>query len=480
MTRPLIIAPVPAGPLPNALAGAPVGSPEWWLRRLHKEIVNRCPWLELFDAYYRGDHPLPWLAPQARTEFRRILKMTRSNLMGLVVDATAERLALEGFRMPDQEGADADTWRIWQANNLDDDFDQGILEALIGGTSYTLVEPNGTNTPRVYIEHASQAIVAYKPGSNRREKVAGLKLWVDDWTGRLCATLDLGEWLYKFDAPMPKTEVKPESLIWSRRQVAGESWPARNPLGEVALTEIPNNPRLLTGGVSEIADVIDIQDRRNKTLADRLITQDFGAFPQKWATGYPEEDDAGNPVDPIDIGRDRIVTTDVAETKFGQWEAAALDPYSAAAREDAKDIASRTRTPAQYLLGEMSNVNGETLKASESGLVAKVRQRQRSFGRGAIDTVRLIRKAAGLPVPDQPIGAIWRNPEFRTDGEVMDAAVKGVQVGLYDLRYGREYVGMSQTAITEIEKRENSLDPVAARLAREFQAGVTGAGTAGV
>jgi hypothetical protein len=41
-------------------------SPEWWLRRLHAEMARRCEAVELFDAYYRGDHPLPWLAPQAR------------------------------------------------------------------------------------------------------------------------------------------------------------------------------------------------------------------------------------------------------------------------------------------------------------------------------------------------------------------------------------------------------------------------------
>jgi hypothetical protein len=111
----------------------------------------------------------------------------------------------------------------------------------------------------------------------------------------------------------------------------------------VPLVELPNNPRLLTGGVSEIADVIDVQDRINKTLADRLITQDFGAFPQKWATGYPDEDDAGNPTDPIDIGRDRIVTTDVAETKFGQWDSAPLDPYS---RRSVRTSRTSPRAPA--------------------------------------------------------------------------------------------------------------------------------------
>jgi hypothetical protein len=439
-----------------------IGSPEWWLRRLHKELAARCPALDLLDDYYEGDHPLPWLAPQAHVEFRRILRMTRSNYMGLVCDATAERLSIEGFRLPGSDEADADTWRLWQANDLDGDSDKGILEALIGGTAYTLVEPTGTPTPNIYIEHASQAIIGYVPGSNRRKKAAGLKLWVDDWTGMLCATVDNGRWLWKFETDKPKGEYQVENLQWRRREVPGENWPARNTLGDVALTELPNNPRLRTGGVSEIADVIDIQDRVNKTLADRLMTQDFGAFPQKWATGYPDDDESDAP---FDVGRDRLVTTDVTETKFGQWDAAPLDPYSAAKKEDVHDIAARTRTPAQYLLGEMSNVNGETLKASESGLVAKVRQRMRSFSEGFEETMILARRAANLSTPDE-IETIWGNPEFRTEAEVTDAAVKQLAAGIRDLRSAREFVGLSQAEISQMEARHETqgLDATLARI----------------
>lgn len=474
MTTPVL------SPLANALGAAPIGSPEWFLRRMHHELVNRLPDLALYDDYYRGDHPLPWLPSQAQQEFRRILSMARANFMGLVVDAQVERLALEGFRLPGQEGADEATWTIWKANNLDEDFDKGLLEATIGGTAYTLVEPNGTEIPNIYIEHASQAIIAYEPGSNRRRKKAGLKLWVDDWTGLLCATLDLrvGEqnWLFKFETegPKPGATLVPKNVEWRRRQVAREEWPARNPLDEVALTELANNPRLMTGGVSELADVVDVQDRVNKTLADRLMTQDFGAFPAIFASGYPDDGD-----EPVQMGRDRMITTDVAETKWWQMSPAPLDPYSAAKREDVKDIASRTRTPAQYLLGEMSNVNGETLKASESGLVAKCRQRMRPFGGGAVDTMRLARRAAGLPDADARMESLWRNPEFRTEGETTDAAIKQVAAGLRDIRSGREFIGLSQTEIAQIEDRESSMDPVAERIAREFRAGMTGAPAAG-
>jgi hypothetical protein len=85
VTAPALV--VPSTELVNALGAAPIGSPEWWLRRLHAEIVERQPYLDLHDAYYSGNHPLPWIAPKARAEFRRIFKMTRANLMGLVCDA---------------------------------------------------------------------------------------------------------------------------------------------------------------------------------------------------------------------------------------------------------------------------------------------------------------------------------------------------------------------------------------------------------
>lgn len=402
-------------------------SPEWWVKRLYIELMQRRKLIEAHDAYYRGDHPLPWLAPQAQDEFRRILRMTRSNYMGLVIDAVTERLQVEGFRLgPDSEDADAETWRIYQANNLDSDTDQVWLEALIGGVAYMQVEANPEDpaTPHIYVEHPTQAIVEHVPGTNRRRRAAGLKVWDDDWTGMTMATLQLQEGedcrVYKFEA-RKSNGVAPKQVKWLRREVPGEEWGASNGLGAVSLIEIPNNPRMLTGGVSEIADLTDIQDRINKTIADRLITQDYGAFPQKWVSGWPSEDAQGNPTPEIDAGRNRVVTTEVKETKFGQWDAAPLDPYSAAKREDVKDIASRSRTPAQYLLGEMSNVNGETLKASESGHIAKVRQRMRGFGEALEDVMRLARRAAGAEGDDAQMETIWRDPEYRTEGERVQA-----------------------------------------------------------
>jgi hypothetical protein len=440
-------------------------SPQWWLKRLYKCLDKQREYFDVMDSYYRGEPArLPWLPEQAREEFYRLLALTKSNYMGLVVDSMVERQIVEGFRVGDQRTADKGMWGIWQYNNLDAGSDQVLLEAAIGGSSYMLVAPNPDEPkhPYIYAEHPTQAIVEYEPGTARRVRAAGLKVWQDDWSGQLMATLYLPGEVYKFAAPRRTAGVVTEP-DWKPRQVRGERWPAPNPLGAVPLVEIANNPRLLTGGVSEIADVTSVQDRICKTLADRLMTQDFGAFPQKWGIGFPDVDGQGNK-NVIDVGRDRMVTSDVAETRFGQWDAAPLDPYSLAKREDVKDIASRTRTPAQYLLGEMSNVNGETLKASESGLVSKVRQRNRSAGEGLEDVARLSRKAAGLGGDVDAMETIWRNPEFRTEGELVDALVKMSTLGvpreaLWE-RWGASQVEIERWKAMAVEEAAN--DPLAA------------------
>lgn len=454
-------------------------SPEWWVNRLYKQLGANAEEIQFYDDYYVGDHPLPWLAPQARDEFRRILLMTRSNYMGLVCDATVERCNVEGFRLGGEEAADDVSWGIWQANHMDVDSDLAWLESTVGGCSYFMTErnPNDATKPYISVEHGSQAVTESVPG-RRRERHAGLKVWVDDWTGKLNATLflmDQGQlYVLKYQA-REQADRSGSKPVWQRRPEPDGEWGLNGQFDRIPLVPIENNPRLLTGGRSELEDLTDIQDRINKTLADRLITQDFGAFSQKWASAWPNEDDEGNP-NTIDIGRDRMITTDVKETKFGQFDASPIDPYSAAKKEDVHDIAARSRTPAQYLLGEMSNVNGETLKASESGLVSKVRERMKVWGEAAEETMRMARALAGID-DDPDVAArmetIWKNPEFRTEAEVTDAAIKRRQAGITPLRQTREDIGYSQTAIANMETQDRT-ELVAPIIQQALRAGDTG------
>ncbi|MEX3099528.1 phage portal protein [Streptomyces sp. ST1020] len=433
-----------------ALAQTPQpGEPLWWVDRLWKELIERRKYADTMRQYYSGDHPLPMIQDKARPAFQRLLKQARSNYAGLVVDATAERLQIDGFRMGDAEVGDSEIWRIWQANNMDADSDLQLAEAVKVGRAFALVAPNPEDaaTPLITAEDATQAVVAYESGS-RRQRRAGLKTFTDDWTGDLMATLFVDGLLYKYRAPTPKSGMTGPPR-WVPREASGEAWPAPNPLQVVPLVEIPNRPDLLGEAHSEIEDLLDIQDRINKTLIDRLMAQEFSAFRQRWMTGYEvPTDDNGQPVEPFKAAVDRLWVIEDENVKIGEFQATDLRPYLDSVEADVQHMAARSRTPAQYLLGKLSNVNGETLKATESGLVAKIRQRQRPLGEGQEEVARLALRAAGDTRDRSRIETIWHNPEFRTEGELVDALVKMSTLGVPREALWERW-GASQTEIAQ-------------------------------
>lgn len=447
------------------------GDPLWWLGRLWTQLQDRQAEVKTLRRYYVGDHPLPVVPDKARGAFARILHQARSNYVGLVVDATAERLQVDGVRIGDAEVGDVQAWRIWQANGLDADADLLITEAVKVGRAYLLVAPNPDDaaTPIVTAEDCTQAIVAYEPGSRRR-RAAGLKTWVDDWTGELMATLFLPKTVYKFQAPKPPAGLgsKPK---WVPRTVKGEDWPAENPLGVVPLVEMQNRPDLLGGCMSEMGDILDIQDRINKTLIDRLMAQEFAAFRQRWMTGYEiPRDEQGQPIEPFKAAVDRAWTFADPDVKVGDFEATDISPYLTAVEADVKDMAARTRTPSQYLLGAMVNISGDALKAAESGLVSKVKQRQRPFGEAIEDAVRLYLQAAGDTRDLSAMEVIWRNPEFRTEGELVDALMKMASLGVPHEALWERW-GASQTEIAQWSAQR---DQAAARVMGGDLAGLFG------
>ena len=169
----------------------PVRSPLWWVVTLEQRLLRRQAHMLLMDRYYRGDHPLPFLTrahdAKMRDEFRQLLEDSRSNFMQLVVDASEERLAVEGFRLSAQQDpvSDRNSWNLWQANQMDAQSQTAFVEALVKGVSYLSVwgDDDGDGYADIAVEDPLQTIVFYEPGSNYRRRAAALKVWLDDVAG---------------------------------------------------------------------------------------------------------------------------------------------------------------------------------------------------------------------------------------------------------------------------------------------------------
>lgn len=422
------------------------GKPLWWVKRLDARLAARSARLALYENYYLGQHNLQFATKKFREAFGPLFSDYAENICELIIEAASERLSVVGFRVGDQVEADPDAWRIWQANQLDAWQSVAHETALVKEESYLLVwRGDDDRTPSITVEDPQQMIVE-TAASDRRMRLAALKRWFDLDTARTFATLYLPDAIWKFqsrgkDASEGMSATGSPRTAWVPREIAGEPWPLPNPLGVVPVVPLVNRPRLIGGGVSELKSVIPINNAINKLVSDMLLAAEFGAFRQRWAANVTLEldGDTGKPKEPWTVAVDRMLTAPPPENgepevKFGEFSETNLTNYVKAIEQRLQMAATISRTPAHYILGSMGSFpSGESLNATEAGLVAKCRNKMLFFGEGHEEAIRL-----AFQVIDDPRGAItdseavWKDPEHRTESQHVDALVKLQGLGVPD------------------------------------------------
>jgi hypothetical protein len=413
---------------------AEIETSAWWLEELGKRLDNRRPALDLLHRYYAGDQPLAFASTDFRSAFAQRFRHFSANFCKLVVQAVEERLTVTGFRLGEAgQQADSDAWDIWQANQLDEQSQRAHREALISGEASVLVWP-GDDTPLLRVQDPAKVIVAY--GDDPLERVAALKKW-EALNGTKLATLYFPDRLekYQWTTNGRGSDGRFNSGGWEPRAVPGEAWPLPNPLGVVPIVPLANDPSLDGVGTSEIASVLPLQDALNKLYLDMLLASETGAFRQRWATGIeiPVDPESGRPLEPWKAAIDRWASTAAPDAKFGTFDATDLGPYVRSIEQTIQIIASTTRTPPHYLLGQAGSFpSGESLRAAETGLVAKALRRQRDFGEGWEEAMRLAFLTLGDTVRSSATDAetIWKDAETKTESEHVDALVKLQSLGV--------------------------------------------------
>jgi len=448
---------------------------ERWLKVLGKRLDKRSAAMTLWENYYNGVQRLTYATDKFRKTFGNVFAPFADNFCSVVVDAEEERLNIDGFRFPstDRSPARADeaAHRIWQRNSLDAYSQIAHQEALSKGECSLLVWPDRNGLARITIEDGRQMAVALDP-EDPRNRLAAMKRYRQDDDGYAYATLYLPDGIYKFKSRQKVHVATGERIQWVLREVANEEWPVRNPWGIVPVIPLINRRALNGEGRSELADVVPRQDAINKLTTDMLVASEFVAFPQRWATGLsiPKKDD-GTPIEDVASAVNRLWGTKSRNAKFGQFPQGDLTPYVKASESILFRLASATRTPPHYFMAGMGQFpSGESLKSSETGLVAKVRRAGRHFGETWETSQRLAFLIEGDTERAMADGleTLWLNPESRTESELADAAIKKREVGIpqeklwEDLGYSTtEIARMKQMQAEEARRLADAYDPFA-------------------
>lgn len=421
------------------------------LKTLGEALDVRATRIRKYEDYYDGKQRLAFATSKFRQAFGGLFGAFADNFCDLIVDAVEERLDVEGFRIgagtltgkmgrsvkvSDDKDGDNAAWAMWQRNQLDAYSQIAHNEALVKEISYICVGPDDKdpNLAKITVESPYSTIVAYETGSYTERKVA-LKRWIDD-DGYQRATL---YWPDRIEKYITREKVQAggslSTPIWTPRTEPDEDWPLSHKLGVVPIVPLINRPRLDGTGRSEIKSAISIQDAINKLVMDMIVASEFSAYRQRTATGIEIEIDevTGEPTEQFAANIARVWASENENAKFGTLEASDLSPFVAGVEMLIQHLASETRTPYHYFLQHGGQPpSGESLRASEAGLTFKSKRRQRYFGEGWEEVVRI----GFLVQGDRKRGAdfasetIWRDPETRSEAAHIDGLTKLSSIGV--------------------------------------------------
>lgn len=432
-----------------------------WVDYLAKSHDRELPDLQALDRYYEGTQPLSYMQPEILREVEDRIRPVIIAWPQLVVDAVEERLDVEGFRLPDEDAADDDFWRVWQANNLDEETQLGRVDALVMRRSYMAVGTNeaASDTPLVTVESPLEMYAAIDPRT--RQPRAALRRTADrdayDRVTDRYATLYL-----------------PNRTVWY--EWSGGTWKEtdrdEHHLGEVPVVPLTNRARLADRyGRSELSrSMLSLSDSANKIATDMMLAAEFVALPLRGILGIgPDDlvDEQGNQLSAVQVIMGKLLTLpgteDGPEVKPWQWDQASLSNFHDSINQLAKLVASISGIPPHFLGFTTDNpASADAIRSSESRLVKRAERKQTPFGGTYEQTMRLVRRfqTGGEKVDPRllRLETMWRDASTPTRAQAADAVVKLLAEGAITKRQAREDLRYTQAQIARMEQEDAEAD----------------------
>lgn len=418
----------------TALASSGDLTPLQWLIRLGQKLEARTPTLTRWDRYYDGDHDLPVGPSQHLETFRRFQRKARTNLCALPVESVVDRLRATGVTDGSPQGEnDSTLFGWWQTNRMDARQSTLYRYALKHGESYLIVGKHPTqNRPRWTIESAHSVIVETDP-AEPLERLAALRVWYDSVDRNWNATVWTPGWRFWYQTtfPSPTTvNVPPVAPLWSEQSwVRVNAYPSTTGVPVIPFT----NGDELTAGAAEFARGLDVQDRLNLTVLNRLTSERYSAFRQRYAVNLDLDTDpvTGEAVNPYNAGSTELWVAgtpegvNTNEVKFGDFAQTDTAQMLRAVSEDIKAFMAVTTTPVYYF-GDLTNIGADTINAMDAGHISKCRQRIATFSEAYEEAFAVSAEVMRTSVDLDAAEVTWERPENWNPTQVADLISKRV------------------------------------------------------
>jgi len=422
---------------------------------------NRYDWLE---AYVEGNHPLPDHDERYIKSFRSLQEKARTNYIGMITTTPVERIKLKNFTI---NGEVDDTLTKWWDENTGD-YQAPIVHntsAALGNCFVKVVPgvdgPFSTGLPKWQALDPRTTITEEDPADPMTTRAA-LEMWTDDATGEIFSILHLQDFTYYFNGPTVHDcrSLDVPGLTKRLLTFGGGGFEFNSkvptPFGVVPIVRFDWIPSFKGISKAEAEDVIDVQNRINSTILDRMVISRNQAYRQRYAKGVkiPRGKD-GQVKAPFDPGADKLWIVDDKDAEFGEFSEADIRQTLEAIRDDVADMAAITKTPAHYLMGKMANVSGSTLDQAEAGLISKTKQRITSVGTGWKKVAKISFLFMGKPdLAKADLEVCFYDPAYHSQAEAADALNKHVASGVPLVVAANRFGGYSSVELKQIAQAE--------------------------
>lgn len=385
--------------------------------------------------YYNGDHDLAFATEKFENTFGTLFREFALNLCPVICDAVRDKLRVTGFSVEASThnsaySINSATRQIWFRNRMASRVGEVHKEALKCGDAYMFVWPNASGEAILYPHSASGVTVVNDDGS------PGSIAWAAKaWTNadkRMRMNLFYPDRIERYISKI-KTDTLPdpsEMIPFSDEAGDAANSVIANPFGIVPVFHFANNADLGKPGRSELEAAMPVQDGLNKSVLDMLVAMEYSAFRQRWAAGIEVEyDEQGKTIAPFQSGIDHLWIAGNPSAKFGDFETAQLEQFLKVKDSFRIDMASVTGTPLHYFLQNNAGLpSGEALKKSETRFIAKVRDRQESFGQVWADVMAFALKVEHGS--DAKLITEWEDPSPLSEREFLENILLKRQIGL--------------------------------------------------